>query len=58
MNLRDKTIISGVTLFSSLTMYWYAKHTQKDTGPYVMIGAFVGSIIGELIAQTGKSSNQ
>ncbi len=37
--------------FTSLLAYWYAKSAEKDTGPLVMLGGFVGSIIGENIVE-------
>lgn len=49
--MNDKTIISTTTLLTSLLAYWYAKTTEKDTGPMVMLGGFVGSIIGENIVE-------
>lgn len=49
--MKDKTIISTATLLTSLLAYWYAKSVEKDTGPLVMLGGFVGSIIGENIVE-------
>lgn len=49
--MKDKTIISAATLVTSLLAYWYAKTTEKDTGPMVMLGGFVGSLIGEQIVE-------
>ena len=49
--MKDKTIISAATLITSLIAYWYAKSAEKDTGPMVMLGGFVGSIIGEQIVE-------
>lgn len=48
--MKEKTIISAATLLSSLLAYWYAKSYGKDTGPMVMLGGFVGSLVGEQIA--------
>jgi hypothetical protein len=48
--MKEKTIISTATLVTSLLTYWYAKETGKDAVPYVMFGGFIGSIIGEVIA--------
>jgi hypothetical protein len=50
--MKEKTIVSTVTLLTSLIGYWYAREAQKDTVPYVMMGGFLGSIIGETIAET------
>jgi uncharacterized membrane protein YfcA len=49
--MKEKTIISTATLFTSLLTYWYAKEAEKDAVPYVMLGGFVGSIIGEVIVE-------
>lgn len=53
--MKEKTIVSAATLITSLLTYWYAKETDKDAVPYVMMGGFLGSIIGENIAE--KISN-
>jgi hypothetical protein len=45
--MREKTIVSASTLAGSLLAYWYARSTGKDTAPYVMLGGFIGAIIGE-----------
>ncbi len=49
--MKEKTIISTATLATSLLMYFYAKTVQKDAVPYVMIGGFMGAIIGESIIE-------
>ena len=54
--MREKTIVSTVTLVASLISYFYAKETQKDTIPFVMIGGFMGAVIGEVIVGAIKSS--
>ena len=56
--MKEKTIISTVTLFTSLLAYWYAREAQKDSVPYVMMGGFLGSIIGDALAEkVSKSDN-
>ncbi|GAA4468456.1 hypothetical protein GCM10023093_26080 [Nemorincola caseinilytica] len=55
MKMKEKTIISSATLMTSLLAYWYAKSAGKDAAPYVMLGGFVGSIIGEAIADKVKN---
>ena len=50
--MKEKTIISTATLLTSLLTYWYAKEAEKDAVPYVMLGGFVGSIIGEVIVES------
>lgn len=49
--MKEKTIVSTVTLVSSLVSYFYAKHVEKDAVPYVMIGGFFGAMLGEAIAK-------
>jgi hypothetical protein len=49
--MKEKTIVSTVTLLTSLLAYWYSKEAEKDSVPYVMMGGFFGSIIGESIAE-------
>jgi len=48
--INEKTIVSSVTLLASLTTYFYAKVVEKDAVPYVMVGGFIGAIIGEAIS--------
>ncbi|MEO6301580.1 MAG: hypothetical protein ABIP51_00280 [Bacteroidia bacterium] len=47
--MKEKTIVSTVTLAASLISYFYAKETAKDAVPYVMIGGFIGAVIGEVV---------
>ena len=55
--MKEKTIISSATLVTSLLAYWYARSAGKDAAPYVMFGGFIGSIIGEGLAdQVNKKS--
>jgi uncharacterized membrane protein YfcA len=55
--MREKTIVSTVTLLTSLLGYWYAKEIKQDAVPYVMIGGFIGSFIGDSVAETVTKSN-
>jgi hypothetical protein len=48
--INEKTIVSSVTLLASLTAYFYAKTVQKDAVPYVMIGGFIGAMVGEAVS--------
>lgn len=48
--INEKTIVSSVTLLASLSTYFYAKVSHKDAVPYVMVGGFIGAIIGEAIS--------
>ncbi|NCT73991.1 MAG: hypothetical protein GXC78_05630 [Chitinophagaceae bacterium] len=49
--MKEKTIVSASTLLASLLAYWYARSAKKDAVPYVMLGGFIGSIIGETLAE-------
>ena len=49
--MKEKTIISDTTLLVSLLSYWYAKAAEKEIAPFIMMGGFIGSIIGENIAE-------
>ena len=49
IKIKEKTIVSAVTLLSSLATYFYAKQNQKDAIPYMMVGGFVGAVLGEAI---------
>ena len=56
--MKEKTIVSGITLLTSLLTYWYAREANKDAVPYVMMGGFLGSIIGETIVENIKTKKQ
>lgn len=49
--MKEKALVSTITLAASLVAYFYAKNVNKDSVPYVMIGGFVGAIIGEAITE-------
>ena len=55
--MKEKTIVSTATLLASLLSYWYAKEANKDAVPYMMMGGFLGSIIGETIVENIKSKD-
>jgi uncharacterized membrane protein YfcA len=50
--MKEKTIVSTMTLIASLAGYFYARQTGKDAVPYMMIGGFIGAVIGETIVET------
>jgi uncharacterized membrane protein YfcA len=50
--VKEKTVVSAATLITSLITYWYAKTANKDAAPYVMLGGFLGSLIGETIVES------
>ena len=52
--MKEKTIVSTVTILTSLLAYWYSKEAEKDSVPYVMMGGFLGSIIGETIVERSR----
>lgn len=55
--MKEKTIVSTVTLAASLISYFYAKESSKDVVPYVMIGGFIGAVIGEVVVGAIKDKN-
>jgi uncharacterized membrane protein YfcA len=55
--MKEKAIVSISTLLSSLAGYGYAKWQGKDSTPYLLIGAFIGSVVGEVIAEQRKKKN-
>jgi len=56
--MKEKSIVSTATLLASLLTYWYAKEANKDAVPYVMLGGFIGSIIGETIVEKLSNNNK
>lgn len=54
--MKEKTIVSTLTLFTSLASYCYAKEAQKDTVPFMMIGGFLGAVVGEVIYEKLKTN--
>ena len=58
--MKEKTIVSASTLIFSLMTYYYAKTANKDAAPYMLLGGFLGSLIGETIVENiskDKTSN-
>lgn len=49
--MRDKSIVSAMTLALSLAGYFMARQEAKDTAPYIMIGGFLGALVGESIVE-------
>lgn len=47
-----------MTLIGSLTAYFYARHYVKDAMPYVMVGGFIGAMLGEAVAEMVKKDNE
>lgn len=48
--INEKTIVSACTLAASLASYYYAKSAEKDVMPFVMVGGFLGAMVGEAIS--------
>ncbi len=55
--MKEKTLVSTLTLICSLASYYFAIRQNKDVLPYVMIGGFIGGWIGELIAKLTKGKD-
>lgn len=51
MESRERTVIAATTLLSSLAFYEYAKRHDKPEVPFLLFGAFVGAVLGELALQ-------
>ena len=58
MDKTEKTIVSTVTLAVSLASYFYARSKNKDAAPYIMVGGFMGAVIGEMIAESIKDKEE
>lgn len=56
--MKEKPIVATTTLVVSLLSYWYAREADKDAVPYVMLGGFLGSILGETIAEKLNKPNK
>lgn len=59
--MKEKAIVSTLTLIGSLSSYLYGKTHEKDVVPYVMIGGFIGAWVGELVTkaiESRKKKNQ
>jgi uncharacterized membrane protein YfcA len=52
--MKEKMLVSSFTLVGSLVSYYYAKAYTKDIAPYVMVGGFIGALVGELIVKTNS----
>lgn len=55
--MKERSIVSTATLLTSLLTYWYAREAQKDAVPYVMLGGFIGALIGETIVEKIHKNN-
>lgn len=50
--MKEKRLVSTITLLTSLAGYFYARHIDKDPVPIVMLTGFFGAMIGESIFNT------
>ena len=57
-SLKEKTIVSSFILLTSLTGFYYAKSREIDVTPSLMIGGFIGAVIGEAILHGLKEGKQ
>lgn len=57
--MKEKIIVSTLSLITSLACYQYAKTHQKDVVVGLMIGGFIGAMAGEaiVVATNKKNSN-
>lgn len=49
--MKERTIVSALAMIGSITAYYYAKHHAKDPTPLLMLGGFVGALVGEVVTQ-------
>jgi uncharacterized membrane protein YeaQ/YmgE (transglycosylase-associated protein family) len=56
--MKEKTLVSTLTLIGSLASYYYGKTHAKDVVPYVMIGGFIGAWVGEMIAKAIEANKK
>jgi hypothetical protein len=56
--MKERVIVSATTLIISLGSYAYSKHLGKDAVPYLMIGGFVGAVLGESIAMAFQKKDK
>jgi uncharacterized membrane protein YfcA len=56
--MKQKTIVSAFTLAGSLLSYFYARESEKDAVPFVMLGGFVGAFIGETLVLSLESKKK
>lgn len=49
--MKEKSIVSAITLFTSLGAYFYARHSLKDPVPIVMVSGFFGAMMAEVLVK-------
>ena len=56
--MKEKSIISALTLLTSLSGYLYAKHINKDPVPIAMVTGFIGAMFAEALVKWWGGDNQ
>jgi len=49
-------IISGLSMVGSLSGYYYAKRKGQEYIPALLIGGFIGAVIGEALVKRSEKS--
>ena len=49
--MSEKTIISAATLTGTLVGYYLSYQKEKHRIPFLLIGGFVGTLVGELLVR-------
>ena len=52
--MSDKTVISAATLSGTLAGYYLSRWNEKHRIPFMLIGGFVGTMIGEILVRKRK----
>lgn len=55
--MKQKIIVSSITLLASLGCYYIALNKGRDAVPFVMIGGFIGALIGESISKASRDKD-
>jgi hypothetical protein len=55
--MKDKVIVSTITVATTLAFYYYGKTHAKDAVPYLVAGELVGVIMGEILVKTLNKNN-
>ena len=52
--MNDKTIISAATLTGTLTGYYLSHWNEKHRIPFMLLGGFMGTLVGEILVNQRK----
>lgn len=55
--MKEKTIVSTLTVLASLAAYLYAKEAKRDVVPYMLVAGFMGALVGEKISEHLNRNN-